>query len=259
MSHRRNRTILRLAAAALFGLSGAALAAPSVAAPLVVVELFTSQGCSSCPPADAVLLDLARRDDVVALAWHVDYWDRLGWRDPFASRWATERQYNYAASLGRPNVYTPQMVIAGTRDVVGSRRFEVEAAILTAQESGNPVIPLTLSATETELQISAGAGAGAGTGAIGLDAEVRLLLVRYQPRRETSVRAGENDGRTLVEANIVTEAVVLGRWQGQAMTLSAPRTPGLGHAVLLQQMQGDRPGRILAAAKLDVSATAAGL
>lgn len=253
MSHRRNRTILRLAAAALFGLSGAAMAAPLVAAPLVVVELFTSQGCSSCPPADAVLVDLARRDDVVALAWHVDYWDRLGWRDPFASRWATERQYSYAASLGRPNVYTPQMVIAGTRDVVGSRRFEVETAILTAQESGNLAIPLTLSATETEIQISAGAGT------IGLDAEVRLLLVRYQPRRETPVRAGENDGRTLVEANIVTEAVVLGRWQGQAMTLSAPRTPGLGHAVLLQQMQGDRPGRILAAAKLDVSATAAGL
>src|SRR5437870_8060822 len=109
----------------------------------IVVELFTSQGCSSCPPADALLAELARRPDVLALSFHVDYWDRLGWKDPFSSRAATERQNRYAKLLALPTVYTPQIVVDGKWQAVGSDRADVEHALDLARRDRLDV-PVTL-------------------------------------------------------------------------------------------------------------------
>ena len=109
----------------------------------IVVELFTSEGCSSCPPADALLAELASRPDVLALSFHVDYWDRLGWKDPFSSAAATDRQRNYAKLLGTGTVYTPQIVVDGRWQAVGSDRSEVERAIAAAHQS-EAAVPVAL-------------------------------------------------------------------------------------------------------------------
>jgi hypothetical protein len=145
-------------------LAATALAVPPALAAErpVVVELFTSQGCSSCPPADALLSTLADRPDVLALAFHVDYWNRLGWTDPFSGPWATARQTAYAAQLGSDQVYTPQAVIDGRSDVVGSDREALEAAIATARTE--PTVPVALTPSDSGLQVEADATAPADAG-----------------------------------------------------------------------------------------------
>src|SRR5579859_2803882 len=133
-----------LIAAATLVLSCAAVTAAAETRP-VVVELFTSEGCSSCPPADALLSELARsRPDVLPLAFHITYWDRLGWPDPFALRAATDRQRDYAGTLGLDSIYTPQMVVDGRRDVIGSDRGSVLAALHQAAAAAPPPVPLHL-------------------------------------------------------------------------------------------------------------------
>src|SRR5258705_7342610 len=113
----------------------ALVSTPAVAAPApTVVELFTSQGCSSCPPADDNLAELAQRPDIVALGFHVTYWNNLGWIDPLSATWATARQYEYATSLGRSNVYTPQMMIDGTENVVGSDTESIQRVLGRSRE-----------------------------------------------------------------------------------------------------------------------------
>jgi len=151
------------------GLMAAALASgiprlASAAAHPVVLELFTSQGCSSCPPADALLGRLAQRPDVVALAWHVDYWDHLGWRDRFANRAATTRQRSYARELGG-GVFTPALVVDGTRVVVGSRRSEVETALTAAQALP---VPVMLSRSESGVLVQIGAAPGPAPNALSM-------------------------------------------------------------------------------------------
>jgi hypothetical protein len=179
----------------------------------VVVELFTSQGCSSCPPADALLGELAQRPDVVALAFHVDYWDYIGWKDPYASRAFTQRQRDYAQALRLHMVYTPQMVVDGRTDVVGSYRREVEAAIANAAQRSKLTVTI-----ESDGQgghravIPAAAGEPAG-GAAG------IWLAVFDGRQETRVTRGENGGRTLAEYNIVREWRRIGTWNGGAVTL----------------------------------------
>src|SRR5204863_9059983 len=118
----------------------------------IVVELFTSEGCSSCPPADALLAELARRSDVLALSFHVDYWDRLGWKDPFSSRAATDRQNRYATLLALPTVYTPQIVVDGKWEAVGSDRADVERALELARRD-HPEVPVTLAFDHGQAQI----------------------------------------------------------------------------------------------------------
>jgi hypothetical protein len=171
----------------------AGLAAPGHAAPKpVVLELFTSQGCSSCPPADALLGEQARQPGVIALAWHVDYWNRLGWRDPYASRDWTARQHAYAAAL-REEVYTPALVIDGTVMVVGSDRPAVRQAIRNA--SG---LTTMVSLVRTPDALTARIDP--------LPPGASLLMVSYTPRAATSVGAGENGGRRLQEYRIVRSA-----------------------------------------------------
>jgi hypothetical protein len=204
---------------------------------LAVVELFTSQGCSSCPPADALLGELARRGTVVALAYHVDYWDHLGWKDPFASAAATERQRLYAHRLGLSGIYTPQMVVDGVTDVVGSDRRAVLAA-LAGQRQG-PELRLTLGNGMLEVTLPAQKTATAA----------EIVVVAYSQEAKTTVARGENAGRSLTEYSIVRDVYQLGIWRGEAASysfdLSKVGGDATGLAVLVQETG---QGRILGAA-----------
>lgn len=202
----------------------------------VVLELFTSQGCSSCPPADALLGRLkASGGNVLPLGLHVDYWNRLGWRDPFSSAAATARQYAYARSLGDDQVYTPELVVDGAQGVVGSDSAAVEAAIRRARAAQASRPPVALQAVRDggPLRITVGAGQGQG----------RVLVLGYDDRHVTPVHSGENDGRELTDFNAVRAIAVAGDWQGAPLTLRLAAPQGEHLAVLLQAASG----RILAA------------
>ena len=203
----------------------------------VVVELFQSQGCSSCPPANANVNAIADRPDVLALSFAVTYWDQLGWKDTFGSpRW-TARQWEYARHAGRPQVATPQVIVNGGAAIVGSNRQQLDATIARA---GPPRGGPTLSAQGATLRLGAAPALAPAT----------VWLVRYDPRsRAVPIRAGENGGRTLPHRDIVREVVKLGTWNGAAATLALPASgeAGLASAVLVQRGLG---GPIIAARKL---------
>jgi hypothetical protein len=221
-----------LVLAALMAVPLAARAAET--GPPVVVELFTSQGCSSCPPADALLTSFAKtRADVLPLAFHVTYWDYLGWKDPFGLAAATDRQKAYARALGQDGIYTPEMVVDGVTGFVGSDRAAAEGAIAHAAAK-----PVAVSVRRDGAGLAVAAGPGCGRG--------RILLVGYDPSHKTPVGRGENDGRTLLESNIVRSLVTVGEWSGGAVTLHADVPAGERVAVLLQSENG----RILGAARL---------
>lgn len=218
------------------GAWAAALPAGSPARP-VVVELFQSQGCSSCPPADANLNALADRKDVLPLNFSVTYWDQLGWKDTFARKEFTDRQWDYAHGLGNSNVGTPQMVVEGRRELIGQDRREVDTAIAQAR----PATAAMVSLAGGDVTIAAGAAP-----AVGAD----VWLVRYDPRTQmVPIRRGENGGKTLPQRNVVRELTRLGAWKGVAAhySLAASKTPGLKTAVLVQTKGG---GPILGAGVL---------
>lgn len=193
----------------------------------IVVELFTSQGCSSCPPADALLRELSQtRADVLALAFHVTYWDRLGWPDPFALPAATERQRGYERISQAGTMYTPQMVVDGMRDVVGSDRPGVHAALAAARPAATIAISLHEEAGSVSISLPAGQGAG------------RVLLIGYDPEHRTQVARGENAGQALLEANIVRGLDMAGAWTGAAMRVTRPRPAGQRLAVIVQAADG---------------------
>ncbi len=230
-----------LAALSGFGAAGNALAAADK--PPTVVELFTSQGCSSCPPADAFLAELAERDDVIAIAFHITYWDYIGWKDPFATSWGTDRQYSYAKVLERGYPYTPQMVVDGKHDAVGSRRGQVANALVTSMQEADARIPVSLRQDSDELVISLPAAK--------LAAPLHLWLVRYSGAHETRVARGENRGATLVNTHIARHMELLGSWSGEAKDVRAalPLPDEQGGVAVWVQERG--PGAILGAAKLD--------
>ena len=197
----------------------------------VVVELFTSQGCSSCPPADALLGELAMREGVIALGYHISYWDRLGWKDPLSSEAATKRQIRYARQLNGGQVYTPELVVDGVSDVVGSDRDAVLKAVSTAHP--DTVAPVTIATDRRSIAIGSGHGGG------------EVLLVRFTKHRTTQVGAGENSGRTADDFNGVQSIVSLGAWSGAPATFPLePPGPEDGLAVLVQAPEN----RILGAA-----------
>jgi len=211
----RRRTLMTAVAASAFGARVQAAPKP------VVLELFTSQGCSSCPPADALLGELTRRSGVIALAWHVDYWDHLGWRDPFASRTATARQRAYGRQIGG-GVYTPALVVDGNAMVVGSQREAVEAAIAAA---GALPVAVALERTPDGLTVDVAA----------VPVPVKALRVAYDAEHATDVAAGENDGERLREYRIVREVEPLGDWDGAARRFTAKLPArGQGLAILVQ-------------------------
>jgi hypothetical protein len=221
-----SRTV-RLAALCL-GLGS--LAMPAVADPRpVVVELFTSQGCSSCPPADALLGELARRDDVLALGFHISYWDSLGWKDPLSSQSSTDRQRVYARRFTGGQVYTPQMVVEGTGEMVGSDREAVLAAVQTARPEA--IAPVSFADDRRSVAIGGGVGKG------------EVVLVRFARQRTTDVAEGENAGRILRDANGVTALATIGIWDGGAASFAVePPVPGEGIAILVQAADGHMLG-----------------
>ena len=214
-------------------------AAPIRADGPVVVELFTSQGCSSCPPADAMLHELADRTDVIALALHVDYWDYIGWADSFASPAFTERQHRYARAANSRTVYTPQFIIDGRDHVIGADGMKVMDEIRANERMGSPVT-LDVAATSGGLTVAAQSSERVN---------MVVQLVRYRPEATVDILRGENRGRTLTYANIVTNWDVLTRWDGAApLRLSADISGNLPAVVIIQE---DRNGPILAAARVE--------
>jgi hypothetical protein len=196
----------------------------------IVVELFTSQGCSSCPPADALLAGLASRPDVLALSFHVDYWDKLGWKDPFSSPEATRRQHRYAELLGLATVYTPQIIVDGKWQAVGSDRGEVERALDAARRDGAEV-PVALAVDHGRAQIRFGPAGEGVSGAV--------LLIGFDRRQVTAVARGENGGRTLAHVDVVRSVEEVAKFTGRASAIEAPiRSPSDRLAAIVQAPDG---------------------
>ena len=226
---------LALAAAAAFFLTGATQAENSP----VVVELFTSQGCSSCPPADALLKELSGRDDVIPLALHVDYWDYIGWKDKFADPRSVKRQKGYARVAGRRSIYTPQMIINGQDDVVGNRPKDVEMLIARHKTVDAPV---DLQVRKSGSKVLATVERISGSGALDIH------FVRVNPSQTVKIKRGENAGRTVPYSNIVTEWVRHGKWNGKGRYSAEFQAAGDDDVVVIVQ-QPDH-GAVLAAARL---------
>lgn len=213
---------------ALLALTGACSAQSSAATDIAnptVVELYQSQGCSSCPPADAVLNALADRPDVLALSFAVTYWDQLGWKDTFADPAFTQRQWDFAHAAGRTYVATPQVVVNGRGVVTGNDKAQLDEAIRRfARPVGGPAI------ASKDGIISIGAGRGTAT----------IWLVRYDPRTiAVPIRAGENGGRTIAHRNIVRQLIRIGAWTGVPANFRLPASPpALVSAVIVQQGTG---------------------
>lgn len=202
----------------------------------VVVELFQSQGCSSCPPANANLLTVVDRPDVLALSFGVTYWDQLGWKDTFARPEFTARQWDYAHAFHHNEVYTPQVVVNGRRDGVGAAPGDFRRLIERgASDARGP----SLAVADGRVSI----------GALRTASPADVWLVRYDARLvQVPIRRGENGGKTLPHRNVVKSLTLLGRWSGAAETLALPPSPdpALRTAVLVQLRGG---GPILAVAK----------
>ncbi len=195
----------------------------------IVVELYTSEGCSSCPPADALLTELAnKRHDVLPLAFHVTYWNSLGWTDPFSFDGATKRQEGYARISSADGVYTPQMVIDGTQDAVGSDRGDVLRAIGVAATKAGVAVPIQVTRDGKDAAVRVGLGEGAG----------KIWLIGYDSRHVTPVGRGENAGQTLVESNVVRSLTEVGNWSGSVLDVHHALPAGEHLAVLVQAADG---------------------
>jgi hypothetical protein len=225
---------LALGATAAASLTGTALAAD--ARNPTVVELFQSQGCSSCPPANDVLNSIADRPDILALSFAVTYWDRLGWKDVFAHPAYTARQWEYSNAGGRRQVSTPQMIVNGCGVLVGSNKAQAEAFIKQYDRgSSGPAI------THSAGKVTVGSGRPKG--------EANVWHIEYDPRvHQVPIRAGENGGRTLPHKNIVRAVRLLGKWNGKAASFGvSPTRAPLRSAILVQDGPG---GAILAAGRI---------
>ena len=230
----------------LAGLSASAAQAGEPPRP-VVVELYTSQGCSSCPPADALLGRLAQRQDVLALSLPVTYWDMLGWKDTLASPGNTSRQKAYAAALGRGGVYTPQIIVDGVNDIVGSRENEVDAAV-AAREADMQAVGVTVTLTPAEVHIAVGVGKGNP----GHDATIWMFRIR--PDATVKIGAGENGGRTVTYRNVVRAVEAIGLWKGKPVALDLPRNAMAGGMQdgIAVVVQSEGYGRVLGASHIDL-------
>jgi hypothetical protein len=208
----------------------------------VVVELFTSQGCSSCPPADALLGELAQRDDVIALALHVDYWDYIGWQDTFGSAQMTQRQHGYAHAIGSTVVYTPQIIVGGQDRVVGVRPMAVADLIQTHRALPDDVsVALTRSGAFVTLEARAHMPPPRPA--------MIVQLVTYSPHEEVQIERGERAGSISNHYNVVTSWQVVGEWDGAAPFSARIDPQGDRPLVAIVQLAGQ--GRILGAARLD--------
>jgi hypothetical protein len=237
--------------------------------PVVVVELFTSQGCSSCPPADAFLGELAERKGLLVLSYHVDYWNYMGWKDPFSSPQMTQRQKSYVQPLGQRYVYTPQLVVDGAAQAEGAARSRIESLLVDARKMIDKKLAIRVSrAGMNEVKVGLPAARPMmdkdkkpeGAAAMPKTKSGTLWLVAYDDKHTTEISKGENRGKTLSYHNVVRSMKPVGTWDGKqadvVVNLAEEIAAGYQNcAVLLQQGEG---GRIVAAAKLPMSATAEG-
>jgi hypothetical protein len=175
----------------------------------VVVELFTSQGCSSCPPADALVGELARRPGVIALAYHVDYWDELGWKDRFSIPEAGQRQRGYVRRLVRSGLFTPQIVVSGDTSLVGSNRAAVESAV--AEDRDALAVVLSRAGGTLHIQFPEA-----------WREPMEVYLISYMKEATSKVDAGENARRTLTHFNVVRSFKTLGTWSGKPQRMTVP-------------------------------------
>ena len=215
------------------GISGIAMAQTSP----VVVELYTSQGCSSCPPADAFMEELVKSPDVIALSLHVDYWDYIGWRDTFADPAYTKRQKAYAKAVGSRMIYTPQLIVGGLDRVEGNDPAQVADAIRRHQAL---VSPVTLTVTRHGDQIVIRAQADPP-----LTKPARVQVIRYTPQATVAIGRGENEGREVTYSNIVTDWQVVADWPGVAALEMTADAAGPDPVVVIVQTDG--PADVLAA------------
>ena len=235
---------LAFATAAVFGPAWAGDKSPTV------VELFTSQGCNSCPPADRYLGKLAQRDDLIALSFHVDYWDYIGWKDTFALPESTARQRRHGKSLNSRYIYTPEMVIDGIVDVVGSESFNVDKTIAETQLSSQNTLSVSLTASGQDratIRIDAKSGMPSAD----------VWLIEFDKEQTVDVRRGENSGRQLTYRNVVRNIRKVGNWSGNAaeipVDLAAIRAVGRDGCVVI--VQKERGGPVFGAARLQFAST----
>ncbi|MBU1526836.1 MAG: DUF1223 domain-containing protein [Alphaproteobacteria bacterium] len=231
-------------AIALLGLAtlSPALAGETRAKSKAVLELFTSQGCSSCPPADALLEKMSENPDYIALAYHVDYWDYIGWPDTYGAKANSDRQRDYAASWGSSRIFTPQLVVNGVKSVVASRRAEVESAV----GATGLHLPIDLTTAGDMLEVSV-----AGDDDM---EEAVVWLITFIDRAEVDIQRGENKGKKIAYTQIVTGRQAVGMWEPQSgARFKLPLTEVLpegsnGAVIMIQQERDHLPGRILGAA-----------
>ena len=225
----------------------ASAAAPALGAevktnPKAVLELFTSQGCSSCPPADALLRTMDQRPDIIALAYHVDYWDYIGWTDTFGAKANTDRQRAYAAAWKSNNIYTPELVINGAKDVVGSRQPDIDTAVGGASLP----VPVMVKNDNDMLNVSIGGKPGAAPSGV--------WLVTFINKAQVDVERGENAGHKLAYSQVVTGRHILGMWDpdtGAHLQLPLDEVlaaPSDGAVILVQSEKNGIPGPIMGAA-----------
>lgn len=240
--------------------------AAMTAEPAVVVELFTSQGCSSCPPADAFLGELAERKGLLVLSFHVDYWNYMGWKDPFSSPQMTQRQRGYAQHLGQRYVYTPQMVIDGAAQAEGAARTKIEALLVEARKGIDKKLLIRISRggiNEVKVILPARRmmeKKPADQAAAKVSKSATLWLVAYDDKHTTEIAKGENRGQTLSYHNVVRSLKPAATWAGKPIevVLNLAEEIAAGYkncAVLLQAGEG---GRIIAAARLPMPVTIGG-
>jgi hypothetical protein len=239
-----------LGALALLAVAPQAVADPPAQAKTSVLELFTSQGCSSCPPADALLIALGKKPHLVTLSYSVDYWNYLGWHDTLSSPAYSERQRDYARSRGDGKVYTPQMVVDGLSHVNGSNEAAIEMAVRNAAESLRDVrVPVSMQAEGDTLVIGIGAAPEKS------DKRAATVWLAIAKKNETvEITRGENRGRTLSYHHPVREITPVGMWKGEAMTLRLPLKDlkAMGGDCLVTLLQVEDAGPILGAAEHDL-------
>jgi len=245
----------RFGLAVFLGLASAAGAWPAHAQtsgqPVTVLELFTSQGCSSCPPADKLLWELSERSDVIVLSEHVDYWDYIGWKDTFASHFFTHRQKAYAGSRADGRIYTPQMVVNGSVNTIGSDKVAIDAVIADQKAKGaTPALPVSLSRSGDTVSIDLPKPPAGSPHA-------EVWVVGVNPMVSVSIARGENQGREAQYRNVARQFVRLGDWNESGTRFSVKReslpADSRKAVVLVQIVKSGHPGAILGAGMIKLA------
>lgn len=226
------RTVMMTLLMAVLPFASMASAADAVT-PKGVVELFTSQGCSSCPKADAAFEKLAHDTSVIALSYHVDYWNYLGWKDTLSTPENTRRQYDYAAGLKRSNVYTPQAVVNGRMHLNGGDLRGIEQQIgALASDRQAPDVPITVTLDDDCIRIGIAPGRG----------DAHVVIAYFTPRLDVRIEKGENAGKTISYHNVVSSLETIGMWEGDELKIQLPvdmlGKPGKERAAILLQTEG---------------------